>query len=100
MEMIKILAAIAIGLYALITLYVNFNTVYYLILSLFGFGKAKRDYSLTEDETRFLILVAAHNEEHVIGSTIQNLKEIRYRKDLYDIYIVNDNSTDRTGEIC
>ena len=100
MDNIKVLASITIGLYALITLYVNFNTVYYLILSLFGFGKAKRDYPLTDDETRFLILVAAHNEEQVIGSTIHNLKEIRYRKDLYDIFIVNDNSTDRTGEIC
>ncbi|OIK13284.1 glycosyl transferase family 2 [Bacillus sp. MUM 116] len=100
MDITKIMVSIALALYAVLALYINFNTVYYLILSLFGFGKAKRDYPLVEDETRFLVLVAAHNEEQVIGSTIQNLNRIRYRKELYDVYVVNDNSTDRTGEIC
>ncbi|PEA85258.1 glycosyl transferase family 2 [Bacillus pseudomycoides] len=91
---------VLLGVFFVITLYVNINTIYYVILSLFGFGRAKRDYELVEDKTRFLILVAAHNEEKVIGSTIDNLKKIQYRDDLYDIYIVNDNSTDRTGDIC
>jgi cellulose synthase/poly-beta-1,6-N-acetylglucosamine synthase-like glycosyltransferase len=89
-----------LGLFFVLTLYVNINTVYYVILSFFGFGRAKRDYELVEDKTRFLILVAAHNEEKVIGSTIDNLKSIQYCDDLYDIYVVNDNSTDRTGAIC
>ncbi|MCH6269448.1 glycosyltransferase family 2 protein [Neobacillus citreus] len=84
----------------ILAVYVNVLAIYYLILSFFGFGKAKRDYEIIEDQTRFLILVAAHNEEKVIGSTIENLKTIQYREDLFDIYIVNDNSTDRTGEIC
>lgn len=85
---------------AIFGLCVTIQTVYYLFISFFGFGKAKRDYELIPDETRFLILVAAHNEENVIGSTIENLQKINYDKNLYDIYIVNDNSTDRTGEIC
>ncbi|MGX6446104.1 glycosyltransferase family 2 protein [Neobacillus sp. K501] len=84
----------------ILAVYVNVLAIYYLILSFFGFGKAKRDYEIIEDQTRFLILVAAHNEEKVIGSTIKNLQEINYREDLFDIYVVNDNSTDRTGEIC
>lgn len=91
---------ILLGLFLVLTIYININTIYYVILSFFGFGKAKRDYEIIDDETRFLVLVAAHNEEKVIGSTIENLRKINYRKDLYDIYIVNDNSTDRTGEIC
>jgi cellulose synthase/poly-beta-1,6-N-acetylglucosamine synthase-like glycosyltransferase len=88
------------GLFFIFTLYINISALYSVILTFFGFGKAKRDYEIIEDETRFLILVAAHNEEKVIGSTIENLKKIRYQKDLYDIYVVNDNSTDRTGAIC
>jgi cellulose synthase/poly-beta-1,6-N-acetylglucosamine synthase-like glycosyltransferase len=99
-ELAEKLVTILLGLFFLLTIYVNLNTLYYVVLTFFGFGKAKRDYPLIEDETRFLILVAAHNEEKVIGSTIDNLKKIRYRDDLYDIYIVNDNSTDRTGAIC
>lgn len=96
----EILLYVVLGIFFLLTLYVNLNFLYYVILTFFGFGKPKRDYELIEDQTRFLILVAAHNEEKVIGSTIDNLKKLRYREDLYDIYIVNDNSTDRTGEIC
>ncbi|MFD3446530.1 glycosyltransferase family 2 protein [Microbacteriaceae bacterium 4G12] len=94
------IVTIFLALFFLLTVYININTIYYVILSFFGFGKAKRDYELVEDKTRFLILVAAHNEEKVIGSTIENLKKIQYNEDLYDIYVVNDNSTDRTGEIC
>ncbi|PFD45814.1 glycosyl transferase family 2 [Bacillus cereus] len=91
---------VLLALFFIITVYVNINTVYYVIISFLGFGKAKRDYEIIEDNTRFLILVAAHNEEKVIGSTIDNLRKIQYRDDLYDIYVVNDNSTDRTGAIC
>lgn len=92
--------AVLLGLFLVLTIYINVNTIYYVILSFFGFGKAKRDYEIIDDQTKFLVLVAAHNEEKVIGSTINNLKKINYRNDFYDIYIVNDNSTDRTGVIC
>lgn len=88
------------GVVMVLSLYVLFLTLYYVTLSVCGFGKAERDYEIIEDKTKFLILVAAHNEEKVIGSTINNLKAIDYNEDLFDIYIVNDNSTDRTGDIC
>ncbi|MCM3124182.1 MULTISPECIES: glycosyltransferase family 2 protein [unclassified Mesobacillus] len=96
----EVIVTIVLGLFFLLTVYVSLNTLYYVILTFFGFGSAKRDYTIMEDQTRFLILVAAHNEEKVIGSTIDNLKNINYGNDLYDIYVVNDNSTDRTGDIC
>ncbi len=43
------------------------------------------------------ILVAVHNEEKVISSTIENLLELNYPD--FHIYIVNDRSTDSTKEI-
>ncbi|KKK38774.1 glycosyl transferase family 2 [Mesobacillus campisalis] len=99
-DLAQVAVTVLLGLFFLLTIYVNMNFFYYVFLTLYGFGKAKRDYELIPDQTRFLILVAAHNEEKVIGSTIDNLQNITYNKDLYDIYVVNDNSTDRTGEIC
>ncbi|MGJ7922720.1 glycosyltransferase family 2 protein [Neobacillus sp. LXY-4] len=98
--LVEIFVNIFLGIMLVLAVYVNVLAIYYVILSFFGFGKAKRDYDIIEDKTRFLILVAAHNEEKVIGSTIDNLNKIRYNKDLYDVFVVNDNSTDRTGEIC
>ncbi len=82
------------------SVYATILISYSLFLSIFGFGKAKRDYPILEDRARFLILIAAHNEEAVIGSTINNLRKINYCEDLYDIYVVNDNSTDETEQKC
>lgn len=100
MEIVNVLMDVFFIILTIVGIYVTLYSLYFIFISFFGFGKAKKDYELIEDETRFLILVAAHNEEAVIGSTIENLKKIDYNKDLYDIYVVNDNSTDRTGEIC
>lgn len=74
--------------------------VYSVGLSFFGYKKLEKYYKTHDPEAKFLILVAAHNEEQVIGSTLENLKKIDYPEHLYDLYVVNDNSTDRTGEIC
>ncbi len=85
---------------SLITVYCFILELYSVFLSFFGYKKAVKDYKEHKPQTKFLILVAAHNEEDVIESTINNLKNINYPKELYDIYIINDNSTDKTGEIC
>lgn len=74
--------------------------IYLILLSVFGFKKPKRDYQIQPDQARFLILIAAHNEEAVIGNTLDDLKNLEYDPNLYKIVVVNDNSTDRTGEIC
>ncbi|MGL4910928.1 MAG: glycosyltransferase family 2 protein, partial [Romboutsia sp.] len=74
--------------------------MYSLFLSLFGYKKLEKYYKDHDPEAKFLVLVAAHNEEDVIGSTLDNLKKIDYPEHLYDLYVVNDNSSDRTGEIC
>ena len=45
------------------------------------------------------ILIAAYNEESVIGDKIRNSLSIDYPKDLFQILIVADGSTDKTYEI-
>jgi len=47
----------------------------------------------------FAIAIPAHNEEEVIGTTVDNLLRLDYPRDMYDIHVVSDNSTDRTAEI-
>lgn len=73
-------------------------TFYYFVVSLFGFYRKQTDYSLPP-ASRFAIVVAAHNEERVIGELIRNLHELNYPKDLYDIYVVADNCSDQTAKI-
>lgn len=47
---------------------------------------------------RFAVLIAARNEETVIGSLIDSLKHQNYPTELIDIYVVADNCTDHTAE--
>ncbi|OGI12175.1 hypothetical protein A3K64_02470 [Candidatus Micrarchaeota archaeon RBG_16_36_9] len=45
------------------------------------------------------IIVPAYNEEKTVGKTIQNLKNLIYPKNKLEIIVVNDGSTDNTGNI-
>lgn len=51
------------------------------------------------DERRFLILVAAHNEERVIRETVLCLRALDYPQDLVRLVVLSDNSTDATASV-
>jgi len=44
------------------------------------------------------LVVAAHNEEAVIIQRLDNIKQLKYPKDKLEVIIVDDGSTDDTGE--
>jgi len=48
---------------------------------------------------RFLVLIPAHNEEQLIGSTLKSLRELDYPEDLVAVHVVADNCTDDTAAI-
>lgn len=50
-------------------------------------------------EPKVSVLIPAHNEEAVIGNVLQRLTETTYPKDKMEVIVVNDASTDKTGEI-
>lgn len=45
------------------------------------------------------VLIPAHNEEAVIGRTVDAMARLIYPKEKIEIVVVNDNSVDRTGRI-
>jgi cellulose synthase/poly-beta-1,6-N-acetylglucosamine synthase-like glycosyltransferase len=45
------------------------------------------------------IIIPARNEEKVIGRLLNRLTELTYPKSKLEVIVVNDQSTDRTGEI-
>ena len=49
---------------------------------------------------RFSIIVAARSEEHIIGRLLNRLKLLDYSKNLYEVIVVEDGSTDTTRQIC
>ncbi|WP_409344604.1 glycosyltransferase family 2 protein [Paenibacillus sp. MBLB4367] len=72
--------------------------VYQLIMTFFGWYRNKRKAEF-EPQKSFAILVAAHNEEEVVGALLENLKKLDYPKELYDVFVICDNCTDKTAEI-
>lgn len=75
------------------------NLIYFTSLSILGLKRPKRDYEIVPDQKKFLFIVPAHNEESVIGPTIESLVNQNYNPDLFDIVIIADNCTDKTVEI-
>lgn len=61
----------------------------------------KKDYVTKDLQSRpyVSIIIAAHNEEEVIQQKLNNLIELDYPLDKFEIIITSDNSTDQTNYI-
>lgn len=83
---------------AIFQIFVFALTCYYLILGMFGLfrRKEKKNY---DPKNRFALLIAAHNEEVVIGSLIESMLKLDYPKEMYDIFVIADNCDDDTAKI-
>lgn len=91
-----------INLYYLTTLFqvsVYVIVSYYMILSLFGLILRRKKVLEQKPEKSFALIVAAHNEEIVVGKILESLKSLDYPKELYDIFVIADNCTDNTAAI-
>lgn len=74
--------------------------IYYLILAFAGFWPEKRQEALKgAPEKSFIVIVPAHNEEKVIGRTLESLKKLSYPAGLFRIIVLADNCEDSTVEI-
>ena len=71
-------------------------SIYSLGISFFGIVRIK-DKKTYKNEKRFALVVAAHNEERVIKDIVKSLNQVDYPKDLYDIFVIADNCTDKTA---
>lgn len=83
---------------AIFQIFVFAITCYYLILGAFGLFR-KKNKKVYEPKNKFALLIAAHDEEVVIGSLIESMLQIDYPKELYDVFVIADNCTDNTAQI-
>ena len=67
----------------------------YFIIGLFFTRKFKE----TKNYHKYGIVIAARNEETVIGNLIDSIKKQDYPSDLLTVFVVADNCTDKTAEI-
>jgi cellulose synthase/poly-beta-1,6-N-acetylglucosamine synthase-like glycosyltransferase len=73
-------------------------TLYYFCIGFCGMWR-RREKKILIPEKNFAVIVAAHNEEAVIGQLIKNLEALEYPKKLYDIFVIADNCSDNTARI-
>lgn len=73
--------------------------LYQIVISLCSLIKLKDKPLKVNKNHKFMAIIPAHNEEMVIGSLIESLKNQTYDKNLYDIYVIADNCTDNTAKI-
>ena len=73
-------------------------TLYFFVIGFCGMWRRK-EKKITTPRKTFALVVAAHNEEVVIGDLVENLQQINYPKDMYDIYVIADNCSDNTAKV-
>ena len=73
--------------------------IYQIGISLCSLIKLKDKPLQTNKKHKFMAIIPAHNEEMVVVSLIESLKNQTYDKDLYDIYVIADNCTDNTAKV-
>lgn len=79
--------------------------LYHIFLTFFGYRYFLKTLELTPDSDelqyypKVTVLVPAHNEERVIGNTVDAIVRSIYPKDKLEIIVINDSSTDKTQEV-
>lgn len=72
---------------------------YQIVVSFCSLINLKDKKLIINKNHKFMAIIPAHNEENVIKNLVESLGKQDYPKELYDIYVIADNCTDRTAEI-
>ena len=85
-------------------LYIALTVLYfyqfiYIVIALIGDKKKKLDTYEAKRLHKFAFIIAARNEQAVIGNLINSIKQQNYPAELIDVIVVADNCTDDTAQI-
>lgn len=78
-----------------LSLVLKIFTLYFALVALFALKKRK-SFPHAAPRTRFAVVVAARNEEAVIGDLVHSVLTQDYPPELRDVYVVPNNCTDFT----
>ncbi len=71
---------------------------YYTVYTVVGFFATRR-FPAAKKQHKYAVVVAARNEERVIGNLIASIRKQDYPSELVDIFVVADNCTDQTAAV-
>ena len=91
-------SAILVALVA-VALWSTVFVLYQFILGCLYFVLRDKPIPAAAPLKRFAVIIPAHNEEMVIEAALESWKRVLYPAELFTVYVVADNCTDRTEEI-
>lgn len=71
----------------------------YAIIFIFGIFAKRKKYPVAVEKLKYGIVIAARNEDKVIGNLIQSIYKSDYPQEKIDIFVIAHNCTDKTAEI-
>ncbi len=77
---------------------VAFLLSYFAVYTVSG-AFTTRKFKEARQQHRYGVLIAARNEETVIGNLIESIRQQDYPAELVTIFVVADNCTDKTAEV-
>jgi cellulose synthase/poly-beta-1,6-N-acetylglucosamine synthase-like glycosyltransferase len=84
----------------ILQIFLTIAAAYLLLLTAAAWlGAWSKDSRSSKELINFLILIPAHNEEHLIHDLLENLESIDYPADHFSVHVVADNCTDKTAQI-
>lgn len=94
MEIVKTILKV---IYYAIDITVIIYLAYYVITGMFVFiNNKKRKIKNYRAKHKLAVVIAARNEEKVIGNLIDSIKKQNYPKGLYEIFVIPNNCNDNT----
>ena len=99
MEFSEILIPALNILTMILQMFVLAVALYYFFVGIFGWIPKRRSGNESCDIHSFALIVAAHDEEEVIGHMVDSLNALDYPRDMYDIFVVADNCSDNTADM-
>lgn len=86
-------------IFTILNLILLINSLHFSVMSILPFFmKEKKRSKVSNIKHKFMILIAARNEELVIENLIDSLNKQNYDKKLYQICVIPNNCSDRTKE--
>ena len=77
-----------------------FYGLYYTLTGLYGFLKPRKFKIVPfEAKSKFAILIAARNEEAVVGNLVSSVLDSNYPRELFEVYVAVNNTTDNTAKV-
>ena len=85
-------------IYNVITIIISILSIHYLIYFVLGIFFTRK-FKKSDINHKYGIVIAARNEENVIGNLLDSIKKQDYPKELLTVFVVADNCNDNTAKI-